>query len=130
MLLFLACSYMPNRGFSKIPVDDDTILMQELLDRVLARRNVKEMKGTLFVESALDLSACLLLMTAAVRIIAFPRSMLLKLFPVQVCRTSWRSRTSLACVWISTRSCDICRRSSSVSCARTVSRLRGLELCK
>ena len=46
---------MPNRGFSKIPVDDDTILMQELLDRVLARRNVKEMKGALFAESAHDL---------------------------------------------------------------------------
>ena len=38
-------SYMPNRGFSKIPIEDDSILMKELLEKVLSRRKLKEIKG-------------------------------------------------------------------------------------
>ena len=36
---------MPNRGFSKIPIEDDSILMKELLEKVLSRRKLKEIKG-------------------------------------------------------------------------------------
>ena len=32
---------MPNRGFSKIPLENDNISMREIMDRLLERRKMK-----------------------------------------------------------------------------------------
>ena len=36
---------MPNKGFSKIPIEDDSVLMRELLQKVLQRRKYRQVVG-------------------------------------------------------------------------------------
>ena len=32
---------MPNRGFSKIPLENDNVTMREIMDKLLERRKIK-----------------------------------------------------------------------------------------
>ena len=36
---------MPQRGFSKVPLDSESILMRDILDKLLKRRKLREGKG-------------------------------------------------------------------------------------
>ena len=43
--MYFFTSNIPDRGFQKIPIDDDSVLMKELLEKVLIRRKLNLIKG-------------------------------------------------------------------------------------